>query len=236
MWWRLQISRGVDLGGIVVAANERIEHDAGQPQERQHARGRDHDPRRTRTAHGVGISAGDIDRVARRQQLPRQWIGCTRDVTIARQQDRPLALRVDQCDRATLRLAAEYRMDRDAVIAKLLLGAMAELVISERREEHGLGAPSRELDRRNAPTTSGHGDDGGALQDFTSPGYMVHSQELHPFDVTDNRNAHARQIKNLRAAGNRSPRLTVVGFRTRFLGVLRWGFQAAGAKRTACLA
>ena len=115
-------------------------------------------------------------------------------MAVAGQDDRPLALRIDHGQRAALRLGAECRVDGHPPIGEVSLGAMAQLVVSERGEEVHLGPPARESDRGD-PTAAGRNrDDRGPLHDLAGSRHVIDAQELDPFDVAHNRDAHARLI------------------------------------------
>ena len=72
------------------------------------------------------------------------------------------------------------------------MGAAAELVVAQRGEQVRFGAPSRELDRCDAPTPGGDREERASVDDLAGTRHVIHAQELDPFDVADDRDAHAR--------------------------------------------
>jgi len=116
-------------------------------------------------------------------------------VPLSGQDDRAFASRIDQRDRAALWFAAMCDVQGHAPRAKLVGRAMSELVIAECGEEVRLGAPARELNRRDATSSRGHRHGRGALDDLAGARDVIDAQELDPFDVADDCDAHALRIR-----------------------------------------
>ena len=80
------------LARIADAADDDIGLDAGADQRFAPARGDDEELRGTRGAQHLGILRGEVRGVARRELVPRQWIGAARMERLADDDDRALAL------------------------------------------------------------------------------------------------------------------------------------------------
>ncbi|HEY5951865.1 MAG TPA: hypothetical protein VIV40_40495, partial [Kofleriaceae bacterium] len=112
----------------------------------------------------------------------------------AKHDDRAVALVVDQRECAALGLGAKYGVDLDAAANELFMRAMAERVVAEGTEKATAGAPAGELDRRDAAATRGNRQRRFTVDDFAGARYVLDVNELHPFEVTDDGDAHRQPI------------------------------------------
>src|SRR5581483_6540284 len=100
-------------------------------------------------AEGPDVPAGEVDAVRRAELVPGKRIRAARNEPVADHRDRPLAAVVDERLGATLVLVAPGGVDPQPEPDELLEGAVAELVVAERREEAGRAGELRQLNGRD---------------------------------------------------------------------------------------
>jgi len=110
---------------------------------------------------------------------------------VAEQRDRPLARRVDERDRAALRLRAEGRLDPNAEPRKLVLRAAAELVVAERRQERALAGERGQHTSGDRPATGGLRPGLLRVSDVAGGRKPLDADEIDPFHVPDDCDPHA---------------------------------------------
>ena len=108
--------------------------------------------------------------------------------------DRALAGAVHVDEGAPLRLGPEGRLHPQAVRLELALGAVAELVVAERRVERRLAGELRELHRGHGSAAAGLLPDLARVDDVPGARHRGHGGELDPLHVPNHGRAHGGAV------------------------------------------
>src|SRR5919109_646630 len=110
---------------------------------------------------------------------------------LAHHSDRSLAARrIDVSERASLRLVPEYRRNVKAHGGEPLVGPMAQLVISQGREERALACELHQLNGRDRSASGGQIEYVVRVNDLSRSRHARNTRERHPLDVTDDGDLH----------------------------------------------
>jgi RNA polymerase sigma factor (sigma-70 family) len=112
--------------------------------------------------------------------------------------DRPLAGGVDVGERAPLGLGAEDGADTNAERLELGLGAPAEIVVAEGREERGRAGEPRELDGGDSSSPGGLRPGLRGRDDLACKGDTLDADEVDPLDVTEDGDSHSAILTSRR--------------------------------------
>jgi hypothetical protein len=93
---------------------------------------------------------------------------------------------------APLRRGPEDGLHAEPEARQLRLGAVADLVVPERRVQGTTARELGELDGGHGPAPTGLLPELGYVHDLAGRGHVVHASELDPLDVPDDRDSHAR--------------------------------------------
>src|SRR5439155_4377133 len=98
---------------------------------------------------------------------------------------------VEEGDRAPLRTVATGGFELDALSRELCLGALAELVVTERREEQRCPRELRQLHDRHGASPGGLVPRALGLHDLAGARHVRDLQEIDPLDMSHDGEAHS---------------------------------------------
>jgi hypothetical protein len=165
-----------DLVGVARAQHERVDLDVAQRVERP--RRGDHHPRAAGEPGCRRIPAGEVDRVALAQALPRKRIGPERHDPLVEHGDRPLTAVVEPRDRPP-------RRARGGVHGHPVLAQPRNRHVPGRREELAGARQPRQLHGRHPAAAPGVLPHLGRPRDLPGRRHPRHAGEGHPLDVAD---------------------------------------------------
>src|SRR5204863_2847795 len=138
----------------------------------------------------------EVDGICVAERRPGQRVGGVRHEPPARHRDRALVVVVDEGEAAPLRLGPPRHVHRHALARQPIRRAPTVLVVAYCGEEVGRAREPGEDDRGHGPTAAGGLPRLGGVQDLAGHRNMRHPRELHPFDVTDDGDAHAGEVSH----------------------------------------
>ena len=112
--------------------------------------------------------------------------------------DRPLPVRIDVGESASLGLGTDSRVHGDPEALELGNHFPAELVVPQRGEERARPREACELHRGNSPSSRRLGPDLSRVDDLAPRRNVVDPDELDPLDVTHDRDAHVGSLTSRR--------------------------------------
>ena len=142
------------------------------------------------------VPADEVDGGAAPELLPRKRAVLAGGKKLfAEHGDRPLAGFVDVRERPPLRSGGVLCVHGHPTRLELLARAASELVLGECREQEARAGEVRELDCRDGTAARGLLPRLERVDNLARRRRMFDARELHPLDVTDDRDLHASHLE-----------------------------------------